>query len=94
MKKLFGYIFLGLAISTHADNVVANEALMQEKKASLAEFLRVFRQASEQNAFSNPQKLNEFLPMTIEWRPKEHLRSTRQTAIAAALILNPSILSH
>ena len=88
LGKLVGYFFLFLAISIHIENAMGNEPMGQERNASLREFIKTVKQASEANAFTSPEKLSDFLPVTIQWRSKADFQGSPATAIAKTITLN------
>ena len=54
-------------MSAHGE--ARGQSVMEQdtKKITLIEFMKVFKQAAEVGAFADPQKLNEMIPMTVQW---------------------------
>ena len=46
------------------------------KKFELVEFMKVFKQAAEAGAFADPLKLNEMIPMAVQWQTPEERRGS------------------
>lgn len=67
------------------------EVMGKVKKAELIEFMKEFKRVVEIGAFSDPQKLNEIIPMKIEWREPEEIPRSTPWMIARTVLLNTSL---
>jgi len=61
------------------------------RKVELVAFMQRFKEHVDANVFAVPEKLNEVIPMTIEWRPPEEVRGDAPWMIARSVVLRTPI---
>lgn len=90
IQRMFAAIGIFVVGAMLSLSVAWGQDVMQtEKKVALIEFLLVFRRAAEAGVFADPAKLNEMIPMQVEWHtPEEQAGSPWRSAKAISLNLS------